>query len=312
VNLDPRDDSFFSTFIDVLLYSLVVVLVCLTLRQQANGDEPMRVRFQLEASEEASGEGVYKRTPRTDAKREPAGPAQEAARAEPVRHAGHDGSAPIDPRPLVRVYSGDVTRCEPCARFANWLAENRDTAPLQFQVVKALPSWVQSTPAFHFPAEDGGWRVVYGWTEIEAIRRAVVLANPRWSFVPPGQVSVGPSPGASPGRDLSSALDQMRGLAGTKGTLTFRPDAPVNATVRDGLSIRFSEIRGRYDLTGEKPSVVFEPAIEGTAAIPGTWGLWRVGFKAISATFEPSKKPGSPDAISVKTDWKTVRISLED
>lgn len=166
------DDDFTSK----MALGIVLVLIVLVFGLMIVGESMAQQHIQREQQDaEAAGEGVYKRTPMPYARREPGGPAQEAAKSEPARNAGHEGSAPVGPRPLVRVYS-QPERCPACAQFEKWLKRDGVDSPLKFQPTREVPDWVESVPAFHFRDRRGVWRVRYGWKNEQterAIRRDI-------------------------------------------------------------------------------------------------------------------------------------------
>lgn len=164
---------------------------------------------ELRESEHAAGEGTYKRVPMPFAKREPRGPAHDAAKAESEQIASRDGRDPVDSRPLVRVYS-QPAHCGKCREFERWWADHRDDSPLLFRVSRDVPDWAVSVPAFHYRDTTGKWKVIYGWHGIEATRRAVVLAADRRPNVSPGSGTAGFSPGVAAGRDNSHSVRRDR------------------------------------------------------------------------------------------------------
>ena len=125
------------------------------------------------------------------------------------------------------------------------------------------------------------------------------------------------------GRPGSSKADDIEDLEATDGDPSSSPVVSlVNriliAALRcdasdihvepqeDGLTIRYQTISGRYDTSGPAPRIVFDqPTPAGTVTIPYTLGAWRVGYRVEAATLEQ-------DAVVVETDWKRVRIALED
>lgn len=214
---------------------------------------------------------------------------------QPTRTPPQEIAVTKDLRPLIVVYSS--ANCPACVRWSNWWTANQRTSPFRF-AVRPAPEWVTSFPAFHFQAGDGTWRVVYGWTNIEALQAAWQQHNPRWEQGPVDQTVGAP--------DLQEILPVVQRFAGKSGRFTFTPDGPVDAQVKDGLTIRYASISGRYDASGPAPRIVFDqPVPSGTVTVPYTLGAWRVGYKVEAATLEPG-------AVAIKTDLKTVRIALED
>jgi hypothetical protein len=193
-------------------------------------------------------------------------------------------------RPRVVVYSSP--NCPACTRFAAWLAANAETSFFAFEY-KPTPQWVQSVPAFHWQANSGEWKVVYGWTGIDAFRRA-------WESeqVVAETVASRKTPAAE------RLPDTLRRFAGQRGTIVFRPDSPVSPEITDGVTLDIREIKARYDLTGAEPRITFEsPQPTGTVS---KWGVG-VGYKLLDAVYsEPNRE------VRVGTNWKTVRISLDD
>ena len=215
-----------------------------------------------------------------------------------------------DLRPLVRVYS-DPRYCAPCQRFEAWRAATADDAePFRWQVEtdpRRFPAWVTSVPVFVFRDSSGADRRVEGWPGIDGILRSFIAVNPAWQRAessPSPRVDVSamtPAPHASrlPG---GIDLESLRKQFGDRGEFTWTPGKPVNATVRDGLTVRLTSVKGHYDLSGKIPTVTFDsPQPEGTATF---WG-WSVGYRVLGASLESST------TVAVKTNWKTVRISID-
>jgi len=194
----------------------------------------------------------------------------------------------IAARPRVFVYS--TPNCAGCKKFATWLAGNRDTSFFEFEY-KAIPEWVQSVPAFHWQANDGTWKVSYGWYGIAAFLKV-------WEN---NQVVVAKK--QLPKNTGKEALpDTLRRFAGETGTIVFRPDRKTRAEVTSGVTLDIGEMTARYDLRGD-PKIVFEdPQPRGTVEKFG----FGVGFVLQSALYEP------PSTVKVGTNWKTIRISLDD
>ena len=193
-------------------------------------------------------------------------------------------------RPRVVVYSSP--NCPACTRFAAWLRDNAQTSFFAFEYGKT-PAWVQSVPAFHWQSNSGEWKVAYGWTGIEAFRRA-------WES---GQVAT--ETVASRKTAAAERLpDTLRRFAGQRGTIVFRPDSPVSPEITDGVTLDIREVKARYDLTGAEPKITFEsPQPTGTVS---KWGVG-VGYRLLDAVYsEPNRE------VRVGTNWKTVRISLDD
>lgn len=208
----------------------------------------------------------------------------EPAGTEPVQAVRNDAEIGQDARPLVLVYS-DPERCAPCRAFERWLAENGESLPYRFER-RATPAWVKSIPTFHWRDDRSttGWAYHSGWNGPDALR----------AKLPPALETAAPR--------LIDAMDALRKFAGTSGRFEFTPERPVNAQVRDGLTIRYSRIVGKWDATGPRPVVTFDnPQPEGTATF---WGV-SVGYKVLSAVAEDDK------TVAVRTNWKTVRISVE-
>ena len=192
-------------------------------------------------------------------------------------------------RPRVVVYSSP--NCPACTRFAGWLAANGEASFFAFEYGKT-PAWVQSVPAFHWQSNSGEWKVAYGWTGIEAFRRA-------WES---GQVPMTAAPRRETAKE--SLPDTLRRFAGQRGQIVFRPDSPVSPEITDGVTLDIREIKARYDLTGAEPRITFEsPQPTGTVS---KWGVG-VGYRLLDAVYsEPNRE------VRVGTNWKTVRISLDD
>jgi hypothetical protein len=190
----------------------------------------------------------------------------------------------------VVVYSSP--NCPACTRFAAWLRDNAQTSFFAFEYGKT-PAWVQSVPAFHWQSNSGEWKVAYGWTGIEAFRRA-------WES---GQVAT--ETVASRKTAAAERLpDTLRRFAGQRGQIVFRPDSPVSPEITDGVTLDIREIKARYDLTGAEPKITFEsPQPTGTVS---KWGVG-VGYKLLDAVYSEPRRE-----VRVGTNWKTVRISLDD
>lgn len=233
------------------------------------------------------------------------GPRQDATAS--IQTQPQDVAVTKDLRPLIVVYS--QANCGSCVRWSNWWRDHRRESPFRFEV-RPTPEWVTAFPAFHFQtSQPARWVVVYGWTDIATLQAAWQREHPSWSAtadqtVPPSSRGSPVSAVASP--ELQEVLPKFRQLAGSSGRFTFTPDTPIDAPVKDGLTVRYQSLSGRYDASGDRPRIVFDtPVPSGTVTIPYTLGAWRVGYRVEAATLEP-------DAVVVETDWKRVRIAFEE
>ena len=201
--------------------------------------------------------------------------------------AHHDQAAA---RPRVVVYSS--ANCLACARFAGWLSANGEQSFFAFEY-KPVPAWVQSVPAFHWQNNAGQWKVSYGWTGIDAFRRV-------WEN---NQVAVTASPKRNE-PEKQDIREVLRKFGGEGGTIVFRPDRKQTPELADGVTLTVSEIRARYDLTGAEPRITFEsPQPTGTVS---RWGVG-IGYRLLDAVYSEPR-----NEVRVGTNWKTVRISLDD
>jgi hypothetical protein len=112
-------------------------------------------------------------------------------------------------------------------------------------------------------------------------------------------------PVAAPRRapEAESTVETIRRFAGRGGRFVFVPDQPQNAQVTDGVTLQVGEIKGRYDLSGPEPKIVFDaPTPRGTVE---KFGLG-IGYRVEGAVWSPPR-----NEVRVATNWKTIRISLE-
>jgi hypothetical protein len=234
--------------------------------------------------------------------------ARHEGRSGPAESRRQDVAMRADLRPLIYVYSS--ANCPACGRFADWLRDHAADSPFRFELRKA-PDWVTGFPAFHWERTKGQWSVLYGWSGIDDLQRRWQAITPRWEpaatvetakTVPPGDGGL-PVVSAS---NVQELLPLVQRFAGQSGKFVFTPDAPVDAVVKDGLTVRYATISGRYDMRGKNPRLSLDqPVPSGTVTVPWTFGAWRVGYRVEGAVLEP-------DAVVVETDLKRVRIEFED
>lgn len=162
-----------------------------------------------------------------------------------------------------------------------------------FDVTRQAPRETDTTPTWRFQGADGKWWQVVGWqgrATVDALVRAYAEKNPQ----PVAARSKAPEKEALP--------DTLRRFAGESGTIVFRPDKKTKATVTDGVTLDVGEITARYDLRGE-PRITFDsPQPRGTVEKFG----FGIGFVLESAIYE------APSTVRVGTNWKTIRVQLDD
>ena len=183
-----------------------------------------------------------------------------------------------------------AANCRPCAEAEAWMRTNG----FPFEVDRRAPAAGDSTPTWRFQGADGRWWQVVGWqgrATVEALVQAYAAKNPQ------------PVAASRPKAPEKEALpDTLRRFAGESGTIVFRPDKKTKATVTDGVTLDVGEITARYDLRGE-PRITFEaPQPRGTVEKFG----FGIGFVLQSAIYE------APSTVRVGTNWKTIRVQLDD
>ena len=197
-------------------------------------------------------------------------------------------SSRIAARP--RVWLITSANCGPCQQAEAWIRQNG----FPFDIVRQAPADGDSTPSFRFQGADGKWWQVVGWRgreTVEALVREYAAKNPQ---------PVAARPRAP---ERQAIPDTLRRFAGDSGTIILRPDKRQRAAVTDGVTLDVGEITARYDLSGESPRITFsEPQPRGTVEKFG----FGVGYVLQSAIYEP------PSVVKVGTNWKTIRISLDD
>ena len=189
-----------------------------------------------------------------------------------------------------RVWLITSANCGPCQQAEAWIRQNG----FPFEITRQAPAEGDSTPSFRFQGADGKWWQVVGWRgreTVEALVREYAAKNPQ----PVAARPLAPERQAIP--------DTLRRFAGDSGTIILRPDKRQRAAVTDGVTLDVGEITARYDLSGESPRITFsEPQPRGTVEKFG----FGVGYVLQSAIYEP------PSVVKVGTNWKTIRISLDD
>ena len=189
-----------------------------------------------------------------------------------------------------RVWLITSANCGPCQQAEAWIRQNG----FPFEITRQAPAEGDSTPSFRFQGADGKWWQVVGWRgreTVEALVREYAAKNPQ---------PVAARPRAP---ERQAIPDTLRRFAGDSGTIILRPDKRQRAAVTDGVTLDVGEITARYDLSGESPRITFsEPQPRGTVERFG----FGVGFVLQSALYEP------PSVVKVGTNWKTIRISLDD
>lgn len=220
-------------------------------------------------------------------------PPTEPRQLEAARPSPEAGNAAGRPR-VVMVTSAN---CPPCAAAEAWIVQNG----FPFDVQRQAPREGDSTPTWRFQGADGKWWQVVGWqgrATVEQLAKAYAEKNPRLE-----NNSIASAPKLRANDAGKEALpDTLRRFAGESGTIVFRPDRKQRAAVTDGVTLDVAEITARYDLTGE-PRITFDsPQPRGTVERFG----FGVGFVVNSAEWQP------PNTVRVGTNWKTIRISLDD
>ena len=189
-----------------------------------------------------------------------------------------------------RVWLITSANCGPCQQAEAWIRQNG----FPFEITRQAPAEGDSTPSFRFQGADGKWWQVVGWRgreTVEALVREYAAKNPQ---------PVAARPRAP---ERQAIPDTLRRFAGDSGTIILRPDKRQRAAVTDGVTLDVGEITARYDLSGESPRITFsEPQPRGTVEKFG----FGVGYVLQSAIYEP------PSVVKVGTNWKTIRISLDD
>ena len=189
-----------------------------------------------------------------------------------------------------RVWLITSANCGPCQQAEAWIRQNG----FPFDITRQAPAEGDSTPSFRFQGADGKWWQVVGWNGRETVETLVR----EYAKVNPQPVAARPK---APERQ--AIPDTLRRYAGDTGTIILRPDKRQRAAVTDGVTLDVGEITARYDLSGESPRITFaEPQPRGTVERFG----FGVGFVLQSALYEP------PSVVKVGTNWKTIRISLDD
>ena len=210
----------------------------------------------------------------------------------PITAEGGTSSAPLLAPALPRVWMVTSKACGPCQQAELWMRDNG----FPFQVIRTAPLEGEATPTWKFQGANGEWWQVVGWQGRPTVEHLVTQyaeKNPRTE------------PVAAPRRapEAESTVETIRRFAGRGGRFVFTPDQPQTATVTDGVTLQVGEIRGRYDLTGPEPKIVFDtPTPRGTVE---KFGLG-IGYRVEGAVWSPPR-----NEVRVATNWKTIRISLE-
>jgi hypothetical protein len=197
-----------------------------------------------------------------------------------------------------RVWLITSPNCGPCRAAEAWIQQNG----FPFELTRIAPREGDATPTWRFQGADGKWWQVVGWNgraTVEEIARAYSEKNPRLEN---NSIASAPKP-RSNDTGKQDLIETLRQYGGTSGTIVFRPDRKQRATVTDGVTLDVGEITARYDLSSGSPRVTFsEPLPRGTVEKFG----FGIGYTVQSATYEP------PSVVKVGTNWKTIRISLDD
>lgn len=188
--------------------------------------------------------------------------------------------------------------CPPCAAAEAWIKQNG----FPFDLTRQAPREGDTTPTWRFQGSDGRWWQVVGWqgrATVEQLVKAYAEKNPRLEN---NSIASAPKPRVNDA-GKEALPDTLRRFAGESGTIILRPDKQQRAAVTDGVTLDVGEITARYDLSRGEPRITFEtPQPRGTVEKFG----FGVGFVLQSATYE------QPSTVKVGTNWKTIRISLDD
>ena len=210
----------------------------------------------------------------------------------PITAEGGTSSPALIATALPRVWMVTSKSCGPCQQAELWMKDNH----FPFHVTRTAPLDGEATPTWKFQGANGEWWQVVGWQGRPTVEHLVAQYREK------NPVS---EPVAAPRRapEAETTVDTIRRFAGRGGRFVFVPDQPQTAQVTDGVTIDVGEIRGRYDLTGPEPRIVFDqPTPRGTVE---KFGLG-IGYRVEGATWSPPK-----NEVRVATNWKTIRISLE-
>ena len=227
---------------------------------------------------------------------EPPRPAPQppAKRAEAIRPSPEAGNAPAGRPTVVMITSAN---CPPCAAAESWIRQNG----FPFDVTRQAPRETDTTPTWRFQGSDGKWWQVVGWqgrATVEELVRAYAEKNPRLEN---NSIASAQKPRAND-TGKEALPDTLRRFAGESGTIVFRPDRKQRATVTDGVTLDVGEITARYDLRGEPRITCTDPQPRGTVEKFG----FGIGFVLQSAIYE------APSTVRVGTNWKTIRVQLDD
>jgi hypothetical protein len=213
----------------------------------------------------------------------------------PVADVVHSSNV-IAARP--RVWLITSPNCPPCRAAEAWISQNG----FPFDLTRQAPREGDATPSFRFQGADGRWWQVVGWKgreTVETLAREYAAKNPRLEN---NSIASALKPRAND-TGKQDLIDTLRQYGGTSGTIVFRPDRKQKAMVTDGVTLDVGEITARYDLSSGSPRITFaDPLPRGTVEKFG----FGVGYVLQSATYEP------PSVVKVGTNWKTIRISLDD
>lgn len=210
--------------------------------------------------------------------------------------------APADPRPVVYLYTSAHCSAGDQMRAANARGEFVGLNVVE----REPPEWYTLCPTFHWNGPDGrAWlypRDGGKFTGVKGMLDSYDRTNPGARF------KAVASRGAEKPSQLTSAspFDQIQKFTGTGGKFTFVPDSPINASLDDRTSLKFSSIQGRYTVSNGIVTLKLDPPLP-----VGEYRKWlRFGFQ-ITGAAGPENVTATTADVTIQTNRGNQKVTIQ-
>lgn len=223
----------------------------------------------------------------------------EAAQQDATPAVPHDAvNDAAGARPVVYVHS--TPGCQPCNFL--WQRIRAGEFP-EFQFEERPPEqWMQFVPTLTFEAMDGK-TYRFDWWSVNT-RDAPAEFRAAWRRRNPGVELPPLAYGAVTGG--ASPFDQVQKFTGPGGSFTFKPDAPINASLDDRTSIKYPSIQGRYTVENG----VVRLKLEAPLPVGNYRRFLNFGFQITGAVGPENVTPTTAD-VTIETNRGPQKVTIQ-